>query len=73
MGIIYLKMYSLNKITDFLQVSPGTADIEISLADNKNVLLTIPKFNVEPNVIYTISIVGYSTKDPKLEAVILTN
>ncbi|PGQ22814.1 hypothetical protein COA05_24840 [Bacillus thuringiensis] len=60
-------------ITDFLQVSPGTADIEISLADNKNVLLTIPKFNVEPNVIYTISIVGYSTKDPKLEAVILTN
>ena len=54
-----------------MQVSPGTADIEISLADNKNVLLTIPKFNVEPNVIYTISIVGYSTKDPKLEAVIL--
>lgn len=56
-----------------MQVSPGTADIEISLADNKNVLLTIPKFNVEPNVIYTISIVGYSTKDPKLEALILTN
>ncbi|HHT7190094.1 TPA: DUF4397 domain-containing protein [Bacillus cereus] len=61
------------QITDFLQVSPGTADIEISLADNKNVLLTIPKFNVEPNMIYTISIVGYSTKEPKLEAIILTN
>ncbi|QWI10964.1 DUF4397 domain-containing protein [Bacillus mycoides] len=61
------------QITDFLQVSPGTADIEVSLADTKKVLLTIPKFNVEPNTIYTISIVGYSTEDPKLETVILTN
>lgn len=61
------------QITDFLEVSPGTADIEVSLADNQNVLLTIPDFKVEPNIIYTISILGYSSKDPKLEAVILTN
>ncbi|QWH17560.1 DUF4397 domain-containing protein [Bacillus mycoides] len=61
------------QITDFLQVSPGTADIEVSLADTKKVLLTIPKFNVKPNTIYTISMVGYSTEDPKLETVILTN
>ena len=61
------------QITDFLEVSPGTADIEVSLADHQSVLLTIPDFKVEPNIIYTISILGYSTKDPKLEAVILTN
>ncbi|MGN5649043.1 DUF4397 domain-containing protein [Bacillus sp. Brlt_9] len=61
------------QITDFLEVSPGTADIEVSLADNPSVLLNIPDFKVEPNIIYTISILGYSTKDPKLEAVILTN
>ncbi|WP_144611258.1 DUF4397 domain-containing protein [Bacillus cereus] len=61
------------QITDFLEVSPGTADIEVSLADNPSVLLTIPNFKVEPNIIYTISLLGYSTKDPKLEAVILTN
>ncbi|EJQ93851.1 hypothetical protein IGW_02564 [Bacillus cereus ISP3191] len=61
------------QITDFLEVSPGTADIEVSLADNQSILLTIPDFKVEPNIIYTISILGYSTKDPKLEAVILTN
>ncbi|MDF9615529.1 DUF4397 domain-containing protein, partial [Bacillus cereus] len=45
----------------------------VSLADNQSVLLTIPDFKVESNIIYTISILGYSTKDPKLEAVILTN
>ncbi len=61
------------QITDFLEVSPGTADIEVSLADHQSVLLTIPDFKVEPNIIYTISILGYSTKNPKLEAVILTN
>ncbi|KFM99847.1 DUF4397 domain-containing protein [Bacillus clarus] len=61
------------QITEYLQVSPGTADIEIPLADTKEVVITIPKVIVEPNTIYTISVVGYSTKEPKLEAVLLTN
>ncbi|PEB51045.1 hypothetical protein CON65_10095 [Bacillus pseudomycoides] len=61
------------QITDYLQVSPGTADIEISLADTKKILVTIPKVKVEPNTIYTISLVGYSTQSPNVEAVILTN
>ncbi|WP_410982438.1 DUF4397 domain-containing protein [Bacillus cereus] len=61
------------QITDYLQVSPGTADIEISLADTKKVLVTIPNVKVEPNTIYTFSLVGYSNQSPKLEAVVLTN
>ncbi|MDZ5610366.1 DUF4397 domain-containing protein [Bacillus pseudomycoides] len=61
------------QITDYLQVSPGTADIEISLADTKKVLVTIPNVKVEPNTIYTFALVGYSNQSPKLEAVVLTN
>ncbi|KEK24051.1 DUF4397 domain-containing protein [Bacillus gaemokensis] len=61
------------QITDYLQVSPGTADIEISLADTKKNLVTIPKVKVEANTIYTIAILGYSTQSPKIEAVVLTN
>ncbi|MEY8347229.1 DUF4397 domain-containing protein [Bacillus cereus] len=61
------------QVTDYLQVSPGTADIEISLADTKKVLATIPNQKVEPNTIYTFSLVGYSHQSPKLEAVVLTN
>ncbi|WP_459503021.1 DUF4397 domain-containing protein [Bacillus sp. C1] len=61
------------QITDYLQVSPGTADIEISLADTKEVLATIPGIKIEPNTMYTFALVGYSHQSPKLETVILTN
>ncbi|EEM05576.1 hypothetical protein bmyco0002_19500 [Bacillus pseudomycoides] len=61
------------QVTDYLQVSPGTADIEISLADTKKILVTIPDVKVEPNTIYTFALVGYSNQSPKLEAVVLTN
>ncbi|PEY37173.1 hypothetical protein CN354_13280 [Bacillus cereus] len=61
------------QVTDYLQVSPGTADIEISLTDTKKVLATIPNQKVEPNTIYTFALVGYSNRSPKLEAVVLTN
>ncbi|MDM5154835.1 DUF4397 domain-containing protein [Bacillus sp. DX1.1] len=61
------------KTTDYLQVSPGTADIDISLADTQKVLVTIPSLKVEPNTIYIITVIGYSNQSPKLEALVLTN
>ncbi|EOW9527050.1 DUF4397 domain-containing protein [Bacillus cytotoxicus] len=61
------------QVTDYLQVSPGTADIEISLVDTKKKLVTIPNVKIEPNTIYTISLVGYTTKSPNVTTVTLTN
>lgn len=59
--------------TDYLQVSPGVADIEISAAETKNVILTIPEVKIEANKIYTIVTLGYVNKSPKLESLFLTN
>ncbi|MCM3737452.1 DUF4397 domain-containing protein [Bacillus cytotoxicus] len=59
--------------TDYLQVSPGVADIEISAAGTKDVILTIPEVKIEANKIYTMVALGYVNKSPKLESLFLTN
>ncbi|MCP1123641.1 DUF4397 domain-containing protein [Bacillus sp. 3103sda1] len=64
---------AFKQVIDFLQVSPGVADIEVSVAGTKNVVLTIPEVKIEGNKIYTIVALGYANKSPKLETVFLTN
>ncbi|PGZ97413.1 hypothetical protein COE51_14025 [Bacillus pseudomycoides] len=64
---------AFKQATDYLQVSPGVADIEVTVAGTKNVVLTIPEVKIEGNKIYTIAALGYANKSPKLETIFLTN
>ncbi|HDX9589789.1 TPA: DUF4397 domain-containing protein [Bacillus pseudomycoides] len=64
---------SFKQATDYLQVSPGIADIEITATGTKNVILTIPEVKIEANKIYTIVALGYVNKSPKLESLFVTN
>lgn len=64
---------SFREVTDYVQVSPGVANIEIYPASLKNVILTIPETEITENKLYTIALIGYRNKSPKLETLILTN
>ncbi|MFI8707178.1 DUF4397 domain-containing protein [Bacillus sp. NPDC077411] len=64
---------SFKQSTDYLQVSPGVADIEIAAAGTKDIILTIPEVKIEANKIYTVVTLGYAHKSPKLESLFLTN
>jgi hypothetical protein len=72
-GDILFPNVSFKQVTEYIQVSPGTADLEVRVAGTKNVVLSLPDTKIEPNKVYTIYAVGYANKEPKLEALFLTN
>ncbi|MFC6603424.1 DUF4397 domain-containing protein [Ectobacillus funiculus] len=59
--------------TEFLEVSPGGADLDVHVAGMKNVILSLSDVKVEANKIYNIYAIGFTNKEPKLEALFLTN
>lgn len=59
--------------TEFLQVSPGSAHLDVLVMGMKNVILSLPDVKVEANKIYSVYMIGFTNKEPKLEALILTN
>ncbi|MFD3450040.1 DUF4397 domain-containing protein [Microbacteriaceae bacterium 4G12] len=59
--------------SDYVQVSPGIANIEVRMVSTENTLLSLPDKKIEGNKIYTIYAVGFMNKSPKLEALFLTN
>ncbi|MFX3623079.1 MAG: DUF4397 domain-containing protein [Ectobacillus sp.] len=64
---------SFKQATDYLQASPGTANLEVCIAGTKESVLSLPNTKIDPNKIYTIFVVGYTHKTPKLDALFLTN
>nr|WP_155890947.1 DUF4397 domain-containing protein [Ectobacillus panaciterrae] len=72
-GEVLFPNVSFKQITEYLQVSPGTADLEVRTAGTKNAVLSLPNTKIQPNKVYTIYAVGYANKEPKLEALFLTN
>lgn len=59
--------------TEFLQVSPGSAHLDVLVTGMKNVILSLPDVKVEANKIYSVYLIGFTNKEPKLEALFLTN
>jgi hypothetical protein len=60
--------------TEFLEVSSGSAELEVHVTGMKNVILSLPDdVKVEANKIYNIYAIGFTNKEPKLEALFLTN
>lgn len=64
---------SFLEATDYVQVSPGIASMEIYPAGLKNTILIIPETEITENKLYTIALIGYRNKSPKLETMLLTN
>jgi len=59
--------------TEFLQVSPGSAHLDVLVTGMKNVILSLSDVKVEANKIYSVYMIGFANKEPKLEALFLTN
>ncbi|MCP8969242.1 DUF4397 domain-containing protein [Ectobacillus ponti] len=72
-GDVILPNVSFKQATEYLQVSPGVTDLEVRLAGKKDVVLSLPDAKIEANKIYSICAVGFTGKEPKLEALFLTN
>ncbi|WP_416826053.1 DUF4397 domain-containing protein [Ectobacillus polymachus] len=72
-GDVLFANVSFKQFTEFLQVTPGTADIEVRLAGTKDIILTVPNMKIKPNIMYTIYAVGFASKPPKLETILYTN
>ncbi|UII54501.1 DUF4397 domain-containing protein [Cytobacillus spongiae] len=62
---------SFKEATDYLGLSPMTVDLEARVAGTKNVVLSLPGIQLNPNEAYTIVAVGFVSDDPQLEAIIL--
>ncbi|MCM3692715.1 DUF4397 domain-containing protein [Neobacillus niacini] len=62
---------SYKQTTDYLGIMPMTVDLEVREAGTKNIILPMPKAQFRPNETYTIVLIGLSTEEPALQAMIL--
>jgi hypothetical protein len=60
---------SYKDITQYACVPSGTYTFKVTLADNDNVVLTVPDVKLNANNYYTIYAVGLVGKSPALEAI----
>ena len=57
--------------TDYLELEPTTANLEVRLAGTNNIALTIPNVTLRPGEPYTAVATGYAQGIPPLEAIFL--
>lgn len=62
---------SFTEATNYLQLSPTTADIEIRLAGTDDVVMTLHNTNLVGNQLYTIVAMGLVDGTPRFEATII--
>jgi hypothetical protein len=67
-GDVVFRNVSFRKATDYLVLTPMAVDFEIRLAGTKEVVLTLHEQRFDPNIPYSIYVVGFVSKTPKLEA-----
>lgn len=56
--------------TNYLGLFPMTVNLEARIAGSVNIVLSMPQVQLEPNIAYTILIVGSSVNEHGLEAII---
>jgi hypothetical protein len=47
--------------------------LQVRLAGTPDVVLTVPNVRLDPNKAYTVYAVGFAGREPKLEALLLTD
>ncbi|MCA1321113.1 DUF4397 domain-containing protein [Bacillus tianshenii] len=70
-GDIIFSDLEYRNVTDYLPLTPMTVDFEIRLSGTKDVLMSINRVNVKPDLAYTIAVVGLLGETPKMEAIFL--
>jgi hypothetical protein len=70
-GKVLIGHLTFRKISPYLQVTPGTRDLQLRRAGTQEVLLQVPRIKFDPNVTYTLYIIGRVGGEPKLESLFL--
>ncbi|ASS76427.1 hypothetical protein CIG75_16660 [Tumebacillus algifaecis] len=65
-GKVLIGHLTYKEKSPYLQVAPGRRDLELRLAGKKDVVLRLPKMRFDPNITYTIYIVGLRGGQPPL-------
>ncbi|KZZ82719.1 DUF4397 domain-containing protein [Bacillus sp. SJS] len=58
-------------VTDYMEVDPGSYDLEVRAAGSKDSVLDLAGTELKENMTYTVLAVGFAKKDPALDAIVL--
>ncbi len=72
-GDVLFPNVSFKQAAEYMTFTPGTVDLEVRAAGTNNVVLALPNTKLDENKVYTVYAVGFTGKEPKLEALFLTN
>ncbi|RSK29320.1 DUF4397 domain-containing protein [Bacillus sp. HMF5848] len=70
-GKVIFSNVPFKKATDYLELAPGTVDLEVRVAGTSNVVLTIPRVPLQAGKTYTAVAVGLAKGMPRLDAIFL--
>ncbi|WP_245602221.1 DUF4397 domain-containing protein [Peribacillus kribbensis] len=71
-GEVIFPNVSFRRITDYIQLTPMTVDLEVRAAGTNTVVLSLPNVRLNPNTAYTAIAIGLAEGKPGLEAIILS-
>lgn len=71
-GEVIFPNVSFEEVTSYLDLSPGTVNLEVRLAGTNTTVLTVPNVNLQGGNAYTAVAVGYAEGTPELEAIFLS-
>jgi hypothetical protein len=72
-GTVLFDDVSFKELTSYIAVSPMNYTLQVRLAGTPDVVLTVPNVRLDPNKAYTVYAVGFAGREPKLEALLLTD
>ncbi|CAG9621979.1 DUF4397 domain-containing protein [Sutcliffiella rhizosphaerae] len=70
-GDVVFPDISYSDMSPYLGITPMTVDLEKRLAGTKEVIFSLNRVNFNPNLSYTIVIIGFSKGSPALDTVFL--
>ncbi len=70
-GSVLFKNISFGKTSDYIELPPATADVEVRIAGTKNVVKTIRNVTLRKDEAYTVAAVGFAGGSPGVEALFL--
>jgi hypothetical protein len=70
-GKILIGHLTYKEKSNYLQVTPGTRDLQLRVAGRKDIVLSVPKIRFDPNVTYTLYVIGSTSAGQKLSSELL--
>ncbi|SER73686.1 DUF4397 domain-containing protein [Salipaludibacillus aurantiacus] len=72
-GEVLFASASFPSVTDYAEVSPMTADLEVRVAGTEDAVLELPQTQLEADTLYTVLAVGLVEGEPGLDAIVLAD